>query len=121
MENSKDDGKQGIEFRIKGAQEPILVLQDDGKIIWLGREVTTDKQLVDGLRDVLDNFTGSIPTAPPFKDCRRYMANTLKCDKGLRLSYEANVAMLLHDRHGITDHDKRNAAAKDILHLVFES
>ena len=53
-----------------------------------------------------------IPIAPPFADCRRFMANTLKCDEGLRLGYEANVAMLLHDRYGITDYETRNQAAR---------
>lgn len=49
------------------------------------------------------------------------MAKHLREDKGLRLSYEANVAMLLHDRHGIKGEKQRNLAARDILRLIFES
>lgn len=49
------------------------------------------------------------------------MAKHLREDEGLMIGYQANVAMLLHDRYGITDHETRNQAAKDILHLIFES
>ena len=34
-------------------------------------------------------------------------------------SYVANVAMLLHDRYGITDYETRNRAAEDVLDLLF--
>jgi hypothetical protein len=34
-------------------------------------------------------------------------------------SYIANVAMLLHDRYGITDPRTRNNAAEDIIDLIF--
>lgn len=56
-----------------------------------------------------------------FAEARRTMAKHLRDDKGLRLGYEANIAMLLHDRYGVTEHKKRNAAAQDILRLIFES
>jgi len=56
-----------------------------------------------------------------FADCRRFMVNTLKCDEGLREGYVANVAMLLHDCYGITDHEIRNEAAEAILTLIFEN
>ena len=49
------------------------------------------------------------------------MALHLKHDKGLYISYQANIAMLLHDRYGITNHKIRNKAADDIIRLVFES
>jgi len=55
-----------------------------------------------------------------FQKARETMARFLKKDEGLRETYRANVAMLLHDRYGITDHVKRNQAAEDILVLVFE-
>lgn len=51
---------------------------------------------------------------------RQAMAKHLREDEGLRIGYQANVAMLLHDRHGITDHEARNKAADDILRLIFE-
>ena len=50
---------------------------------------------------------------------RKTMRDALEKDEGLKISYVSNIAMLLHDRHGITDYDKRNQAAEDILKLVF--
>ena len=55
-----------------------------------------------------------------FQKARRTMAKKLRDDEGLRLAYVANVAMLLHDRYGITDYEPRNKAANDILTLIFE-
>lgn len=54
-----------------------------------------------------------------FSDAREEMRDAFKEDDGLYIAYHANIAMLLHDRHGITDIDKRNAAAEDIMKLVF--
>jgi len=42
-------------------------------------------------------------------------------DDNLRIGYIANIAMLLHDRYGITDYKTRNQAAIDILKLIFYS
>ena len=56
-----------------------------------------------------------------FKKARSIMAKHLLEDGGLYIAYQANVAMLLHDRHGITGEKERNAAADDILHLIFQS
>ncbi|MEE9548744.1 MAG: hypothetical protein V3V68_05255 [Nitrosomonadaceae bacterium] len=47
------------------------------------------------------------------------MANCFREDPDLQLTYIANIAMLLHDQHGITNYKKRNVAAKDIFDLVF--
>ncbi len=41
-------------------------------------------------------------------------------DRGLLIGYQANIAMLLHDKYGIKDHDKRNNAAIDILNLILD-
>ncbi len=54
-----------------------------------------------------------------FAKAREIMGKAISEDDGLRLSYEANVAMRLHDQHGITDFRKRNLAAADVLSLVF--
>lgn len=56
-----------------------------------------------------------------FAEARKLMAKHLREDEGLRITYEANVAMLLHDRYhsGIARHNRDNAA-KDILKLIFE-
>ena len=55
------------------------------------------------------------------KQARKTMAKAFKNDPDFRDSYVANVAMLLHDRYGITDYETRNAAGDDIVKLVFES
>lgn len=54
-----------------------------------------------------------------FAKARRLMAKYLHEDDGLRQGYVANVAMLLHDRHGIKNTEKRNKAAEEILDLIF--
>ena len=54
-----------------------------------------------------------------FAEAKQVMAEFLSKDEGLYISYQANIAMLLHDRHGITDYEKRNAAADEILSLIF--
>lgn len=68
-----------------------------------------------------DDRARTMENSNEFAEARQTMAKHLRDDKGLRLGYEANIAMLLHDRYGITEHKKRNAAAQDILRLVFES
>ena len=54
-----------------------------------------------------------------FQEAREMMGKMLAEDEGLYQGYQANVAMLLHDKHGITDMEKRNKAADDILSLIF--
>ncbi|KKL25890.1 hypothetical protein LCGC14_2400790 [marine sediment metagenome] len=56
-----------------------------------------------------------------FKLARQVMANYFTKNPGCRLTYVANIAMLLHDHHGITNHKKRNAAANDIMNLIFNT
>ena len=55
----------------------------------------------------------------PFQEARQIMGGALATDEGLYQGYQANVAMLLHDQYGITDYEKRNKAADDILSLIF--
>lgn len=60
----------------------------------------------------------------PFAAARLYMAQTLADDEGLRIGYEANIAMLLYDYFNeadFSDHATRNAAARQILQLIFYS
>jgi hypothetical protein len=52
---------------------------------------------------------------------RKVMRDAFEKDEDFKESYIANIAMLLHDRHGIRNYEKRNAAAKEILELVFYS
>lgn len=54
-----------------------------------------------------------------FSRARRTMSKALSSDAGLMCCYQSNVAMLLHDRYGITDIGARNNAARDILGLIF--
>ncbi len=54
-----------------------------------------------------------------FKRARKVMRKSLKKDGGLLVGYVSNIAMLLHDRYGITNYEKRNRAARDIIKLVF--
>ena len=42
-------------------------------------------------------------------------------DEGFRTTYQANIAMLLNDRYGITDHETRNKAANDIMRVIFDA
>ena len=53
------------------------------------------------------------------KHARETMCKALEQDEGLKIAYVSNVAMLLHDRYGITDYDQRTQAAEDILKLIF--
>ena len=55
-----------------------------------------------------------------FADFRRAIANTFARDPDFRKTYVDNVAMLLHDRYGITDPDTRNRAGDEIIKLIFE-
>jgi len=50
---------------------------------------------------------------------RETMRERFEQDKGFKQGYMANIAMLLHDRYGITDYDTRNKAAEDLLKLIF--
>jgi len=58
-------------------------------------------------------------------DARKTIADAFAADGSgpgsFRDGYVSNVAMLLHDRYGITDYETRNKAADDIIHLIFES
>jgi len=47
------------------------------------------------------------------------MRNAFEKDSGLYEGYRSNIAMLLHDKHGIINHEQRNKAAEAILTLIF--
>lgn len=49
-----------------------------------------------------------------------YYAQILDADEGHRLAWQANLAMLLHDRYDIKDFEIRNQAATDILNSIFD-
>lgn len=59
-----------------------------------------------------------------FAKARKLMYETLSKDKGLYLSYQANIAMLLYDENEQSGDDsislnKRDELAKKIIELVF--
>ena len=54
-------------------------------------------------------------------EARKTIRDALEEDEGFRIGYVSNIAMLLHDRYGITDYKTRNKAAEDILKLIFYS
>ncbi len=53
------------------------------------------------------------------EQARRTIRDAFASDPDFRMTYQANIAMLLHDHHGITEYGARNAAASDIIALVF--
>lgn len=54
-----------------------------------------------------------------FVQARQRMSQALRDDKGLLQAYHANVAMLVHDRHGVTGKTERDQLARDVLALIF--
>ena len=56
-----------------------------------------------------------------FAQARATMRQSFEISEDLRLVYQANIAMLLSDKYGITDRHKRDEAAEDILKLIFFS
>lgn len=55
-----------------------------------------------------------------FQRARQDFKQALQTDEGLYIGYHANVAMLLFDRYGVRNPAKRDAAATDILKLIFD-
>lgn len=54
-----------------------------------------------------------------FVQARQRMSQAFRADKGLFQAYHANVAMLVHDRHGITDKTARDRLASEVLGMIF--
>ena len=52
---------------------------------------------------------------------RKIFKEEFEKSEGFRMGYQANIAMLLHDRYGITDYKTRNAAANDIMAVIFDA
>lgn len=50
---------------------------------------------------------------------REIMKKAFEADPDFKEVYISNIAMLLSDRCCVQDPKQRNAAAKDILHMVF--
>ena len=52
---------------------------------------------------------------------RDIFKKSFETDEGFRYGYQSNIAMLLHDKYGITDHKLRNEAANDIIDVIFNA
>lgn len=55
----------------------------------------------------------------PIKAARQVLRQAFIDDPDFKQSYVSNIAMLLHDSYGVTNYETRNAAAEDILNLIF--
>jgi len=54
------------------------------------------------------------------KKAREVMRKAFEKDPNFAETYVSNIAMLLHDRYGLTDPKERNDAAIDVLELIFD-
>lgn len=54
-----------------------------------------------------------------FTQARQRMSQAFREDKGLLLAYHATVAMLVHDRYGITEKVTRDKLASEVLATIF--
>lgn len=102
-------------------------------------EITFDATSPEGMRylnmslDILDSnnvgelvlrlpYSKACSSGPDIAGARKVMREAFEKDTepgGLKHGYISNIAMLLHDRYGITNYETRNEAAKDILKLIF--
>ena len=55
------------------------------------------------------------------REAKYVIIKAFKEDPDFRHGYQCNIAMLLHDHHGITGMSERNKAADEIIKLIFES
>ncbi len=72
------------------------------------------------LAPLIESSAGIVDIEISIEDARTTMAKAFQKDPHFRMGYVANIAMLLHDRYGITDYETRNAAGDDIVKLIFE-
>ena len=55
------------------------------------------------------------------KLARKIFKEAFEKDEDFRITYQANIAMLLYDRYGINGYKERNAAANDIMGIIFDA
>jgi len=84
-------------------------------------EATEHKTMDEVLASAFADKLMEIMATMSVKDAREVIASAFQRDPDFREVYVANVAMLLHDRYGITDHETRNKAGDDIVRLIFET
>jgi hypothetical protein len=89
---------------------------DEPYVEWTPEPIPDLLDLISGTQHFQAAIAGDLNL---FASARQYMGEQIAGDADLAYGYEANIAMLLHDHYGITDYDTRNAAAVDIIKLVF--
>ena len=80
---------------------------------------TMDPPLAEAFAKILEQRVNEAVQSAAIFSARSVMRTALENDPGFKEAYVSNVAMLLHDKYGITDSETRNAAAADILKLIF--
>lgn len=55
----------------------------------------------------------------PLPEARAIFKAEFQKNRSIRLQYQTSIAMLLHDKCGVTDLGTRNAVASDILTIIF--
>ncbi len=68
---------------------------------------------------MLDPQAQQVLPLETFAQSRQRMSQAFRDDRGLYQAYHANIAMLVHDRHGVTDHTARNKLASEVMGLLF--
>jgi len=52
---------------------------------------------------------------------RKIFKKEFEEDESFKETYIANIEMLLYDRYGMNNHEKRNRAALDIMDVIFDA
>lgn len=89
------------------------------KTVFAFENIESLEVLLECLLEFRARMAGIANNAPLWAPRKAY-EQAFKSDPSFRQAYVDNVAMLLHDRHGITDYEARNRAADEIIRLVFE-
>ncbi len=79
-----------------------------------------DPDLADAFAEILVTRIEEDRLVQKIRAAREAFREAFDADPDYRRGYQANVAMLLHDRYGITGKVARNTAANDILNLIFD-
>ncbi len=72
-------------------------------------------------RDTSERAVVVLDQKNPFAHARKIMTEAFLSDEDLWRSYRDNIAMLLHDQHGITGPLARNEAAAGVMKLIFDT
>lgn len=114
---------EGEQIPHPGKGENSYDCDDDATFACSGQARGLDEAVANVVRAVLRQrvrYGGKITfgTLSRFELARETMARELE-KEGTRIAYESNVAMVLHDRHGLTTEGAAQAAAVDVLGVIF--